>query len=243
MTNFLQPSPALTDLFPCELRDVLAGEKLLAVLTIEDPANAVPLARALIDGGVHVMELAWRTPETVSALEAIRRDVPEMVAGIGTLLSTDQMQAARAAGAAFGVSPGLSTTLLERARALGFPYAPGVMTPSELQVAIEHGCRLVKYFPAESAGGLSHLRGMNAPFAHLRMRYIVLGGLTESNAGGYLQENCVSALGGSWIAPSDLIARKSWDVIAERAKRARRMVDDARPHVNGTPVSPSVKRT
>lgn len=213
------------ELFPERLLASLTAERLLAVFTVTDPDDAPPLARALVRGGIRVMELAWRTDATLEALRAIRSEVPEMLAGIGTLLTVDQMEAVQAAGAAFGVSPGLSTKLLRAARDLGFPYAPGVMTPSELQVALEYGCRTLKFFPAESGGGLKQLRAMNAPFAHLRPRYIVLGGLTEDNAAAYLDEPSVAALGGSWITGGGLIAARDWDGIERRARAARKAVE------------------
>ncbi len=214
--------------FPSELAGELSADGLLAVLTVERVEDAAPLARALVAGGVRVMELALRTPAAWDCLRAIRAEVPEMLAGLGTVLTSDQLREAREAGAAFGVSPGLSHGLLREAREMGFPYAPGVMTPGEVQAAVEHGCRFLKYFPAESAGGLSHLRSMNAPFAHLGLRYIVLGGLTETNASAYLADPSVAVLGGSWIAPAELIARRDWDTIQTRAERARALVDAVR---------------
>jgi 2-dehydro-3-deoxyphosphogluconate aldolase / (4S)-4-hydroxy-2-oxoglutarate aldolase len=214
-------SPPSPTAFAAELENTLCEDSLLAVLTVRNVEDAVPLARSLVEGGVKIMELAWRTPGTLAALEAIRREVPEMIAGVGTLLTVEQLRVAQEAGAAFGVSPGLSVTLLKAAAEIGFSYAPGVMTPSDVQIAVENGSRFLKFFPAESAGGLVHLRSMNAPFAHLGLRYIVLGGLNEENAVRYLEESCVSVLGGSWIAPPDLISRKDWASIRERAKRAR----------------------
>jgi 2-dehydro-3-deoxyphosphogluconate aldolase/(4S)-4-hydroxy-2-oxoglutarate aldolase len=221
------PSPD-TPLLPRELEERLAAEGILAVLTIDEVAAATPLARALVDGGIRAIELAWRTPATLEVLAAIRRDVPELLVGIGTILCPDQLKQAQAGDAAFGVSPGLSPVLLEAARALGFPYAPGVMTPSDVQVAVSHGCRLLKFFPAESSGGLAHLRNIHTPFAHLKPRYIALGGLNENNAAAYLAEPAVAVLGGSWIAPRDLIGKKDWAAIRQRARRARELVDGCR---------------
>ncbi len=202
-------------------------EKLLAVLTIDDPEDAVPVAEALLAGGVRAMELAWRTPGALAALERVVEAVPEMLAGVGTLLAPEQIHAARDAGAAFGVSPGLSVKLLDTARESGFPYAPGIMSPSDLHLAAEYGCTLLKFFPAESSGGLQHLRNINAPFKHLDFRYVVLGGLNETNMPSYLSEPSVSVIGGSWIASPDLIAAGNWEEIRCRAARARQIVDDA----------------
>jgi 2-dehydro-3-deoxyphosphogluconate aldolase/(4S)-4-hydroxy-2-oxoglutarate aldolase len=214
--------------FPQALIERLSEEGLLAVLTIEDPDTAVPLSKALVEGGVRAMELAWRTPATMECLEKITAEVPEMIVGIGTILNKEQLHKARQNGAAFGVSPGYSRQLVSTAFELEFPYAPGVMTPSDIQEAVQQGCQLLKYFPAESAGGIKHLRTMNAPFAHLNLRYIILGGLTEDNADGYLKEPCVSVLGGSWIAPKELIEQRDWNTIRQRASRARQLWENMR---------------
>ncbi len=215
-------------LFPAELENRLAGDALLAVLTLHDESDAVPLARALVEGGITSMELAWRTPASLAALKAIVREVPEMLAGVGTILSREQLEAARDAGAAFGVSPGLSVNLLEAAGEMNFPYAPGIMSPSEIQIATEYGCRFLKFFPAESSGGINHLKNINAPFKHLNLHYIVLGGLSETNLPLYLSEPSVSVIGGSWIAAPDLIRNNDWNAIRDRAASARRIIRKAR---------------
>lgn len=218
-------------LFPESLTRSLTADGLLAVVTVDDEAQAVAMARALVSGGIRTIELAWRTPGALDGVRAIRAEVPEMQVGMGTLLTPDQVVEAQGAGASFGVSPGLTVELLEAARAAGFPYAPGVMSPSEVQLAVAHGCRFLKYFPAESAGGLAHLQSMNAPFAHLGLRYIVLGGLNEDSAGAYLAADCVGVLGGSWIAPAALIRAGRWEEIEERARRARQRVDKLKSRV------------
>ena len=207
-------------LFDQTLADEISAAGVIAVLVVDDAKDAVPLARALLDGGIRVMELTLRTPAAIDALRSIRREVPEMVAGIGTILTVDQMHAAREAGAAFGVSPGCNPRLLAAAREVGFSFGPGIATPTDVEIAIEHGCRLLKFFPAEQLGGLSYLRAMSAPYAHLGVRYIPLGGLTETNAGSYLQDPLISAIGGSWIAPRDLIKANDWANISASARGA-----------------------
>jgi len=223
--NAPAPHPAP---FARSLADALTADGLLAVLTIEQVEDAVALARALVAGGVRAMELTLRTPTALDCLKAIRGEVPEMVAGVGTVLTVDQLRAAQEADATFAVSPGLDPALVRAAAELQFSYAPGVMTPSEVQVAVAHGCRFLKFFPAETAGGLAQLRSMNAPFAHLGLRYIVLGGLTEAHIGSYLAEPTVAVFGGSWIAPADLIRRREWATIEQRARQARANVDAVR---------------
>lgn len=211
------PSP----LFDPALADKIAGAGIVAVLVIDDAGDAVPLARALLEGGVGVMELTLRTPAALDALRHIRREVPEMVTGIGTILNVDQMHAAHEAGAAFGVSPGCNPRLLSAAREAAFSFGPGIATPTDIESAVEHGCRLLKFFPAEQLGGLSYLRAMSAPYAHLGLRYIPLGGLTEANAGTYLGDPLIAAIGGSWIAPRDAIKSNEWELIASNARAAQ----------------------
>ena len=208
-------------LFDQALADKVSAARVVAVLIVDDANDAVPLARALLSGGVDVMELTLRTPAALDALRAIRRDVPEMVAGIGTILNVDQLQAAREAGAAFGVSPGCNPRLLAAAREAGFSFAPGIATPTDIEIAIEHGCRLLKFFPAEQLGGLPYLRAMAAPYAHLGLRYIPLGGLTAANAGSYLSDPLIAAIGGSWIAPREAIKARDWKTIETNARAAR----------------------
>ena len=199
------------------------------MLVFDDAKDAAPVARALLDGGVGVMELTLRTPAALDALAEIRREVPEMVVGIGTILTVEQLHAAQAAGAAFGVSPGCNPRLLAAAREAGFSFGPGVATPTDIEIALEHGCRLLKFFPAEQLGGLPYLRAMAAPYAHLGIRYIPLGGLTESNAGTYLQDPLIAAIGGSWIAPREVIKAKKWDAIRSKARAASRLVEARQP--------------
>lgn len=215
-----------TPLFDPKLADSIAASGVVAVVVIDDAKDAVPLARALLEGGVNVMELTLRTPAALDALVAIRRDTAEMIVGIGTILTVDQLHAARRAGAAFGVSPGCNPRLLAAAREAGFPFAPGVATPSDIEAAIEHGCRLLKYFPAEQLGGLSYLCAIAAPYAHLGLRYMPLGGLTAANAASYLQENLVAAIGGSWIASRDSINVNDWGKISSNARGAKKLAEE-----------------
>jgi 2-dehydro-3-deoxyphosphogluconate aldolase/(4S)-4-hydroxy-2-oxoglutarate aldolase len=206
-----------TPLFETHLADQVSAAGVVAVLVVDDAKDAVPLARALLDGGVKVMELTLRTPAAIEALRAIRHDVPEMIAGIGTILTVEQMYAAREAGAAFGVAPGCNPHVLAAALEEGFPFAPGIATPTDIERSLEYGCRLLKFFPAEQLGGLPYLRAMAAPYAHLGLQYIPLGGLTEANAATYLKDPLISAIGGSWIAPREAIKTNDWAKITASA--------------------------
>lgn len=207
--------------FPQQLVDQLAATGLVAVLTIDDAQHAVPLAQALMEGGVTVMELTLRTPAALDALRAIRREVPDMVAGMGTVLTTHQVIEVREAGAVFGVSPGTNVAVVQAAQSAGLPFAPGIVTPTDVETALDLGCRTLKFFPSEPSGGLPYLRTMAAPYAHLGVRYVPLGGVSPANLRDYLSDDLVLAVGGSWLAPRDLVSRGDWDAIRQRALEAR----------------------
>ncbi|MBU6221232.1 MAG: bifunctional 4-hydroxy-2-oxoglutarate aldolase/2-dehydro-3-deoxy-phosphogluconate aldolase [Planctomycetes bacterium] len=197
---------------------------VVAVLVLDDAASAVPLARALLDGGVDCMELTLRTPAALEALTRIVHDVPEMLAGVGTVLTPAQVREVKAAGGAFAVAPGMNPTIVREAERVGLPFAPGVCTPTEIELALELGCRVLKLFPAEPSGGLAYLRSIAAPYAHLGVQYIPLGGVSAANAESYLREPDVLALGGSWLAPRDLIRRQDWSAVAAIAAEATAIV-------------------
>ena len=201
---------------------------VIAVLVLDRVEDAVPLARALLAGGVDLMELTLRTPVAVEALRRIVGEVPEMLAGMGTVLTPEQVQAVKAAGAAFGVAPGMNPRVVRAAAEAGLPFAPGVVTPTDIEHAVECGCRLLKFFPAETSGGLKHLKYMAAPFAHLNVRFIPLGGLDLTNLEKYLRDPLIQAVGGSWIAPRDLIQQQDWSKIADNARQATQLVQRIR---------------
>ncbi len=202
------------------LRGQLEASPLIAVLVIEDAGDAVPLAQALLRGGVRAMELTLRTHAALDALVRIREGVPGMLAGVGTILTPAQVAEVAERGAAFGVSPGMNPRVVDAAAACGLPFAPGVSTPSEIEAALEKGCRIMKLFPAEPLGGIPYLKSVNAPYAHLGVSYIPLGGLTAANMEAYLACPEVLALGGSWLATKELVRAKDWDAVARNCETA-----------------------
>jgi 2-dehydro-3-deoxyphosphogluconate aldolase/(4S)-4-hydroxy-2-oxoglutarate aldolase len=214
--------------FPTEILERIEQSGVIAVLVVDNVEHGPALAKALLDGGVNAMELTLRTPAAIDALRAIRRDVPDMLAGIGTILTPDQVEQVVDAGAAFGVAPGFNRRVVQRAQTLELPFAPGVATPSEVEAAVELGCRELKFFPAEPSGGTTYLSSMNAPYAHLGLRFIPLGGLNAENMDSYLAHPAVLAIGGSWIAPRKLIQQEDWSAISEKAAQARRVIDRLR---------------
>lgn len=201
---------------------------VVAVLMIDRVEDAVPVARALLDGGVDVMELTLRTEAAMGALKSVKAEVPEMLAGVGTILTPDQVAEVYEAGADFGVAPGMNPRVLQAAQDAGLPFAPGIMTPSDIEAAIEFGCQVLKFFPASSSGGLAHLKNIAAPYQHLGLKYIPLGGINQANMGDYLTNPIIAAIGGSWLASKAFIAEQNWTAITENAKAAIAAVSEAR---------------
>jgi 2-dehydro-3-deoxyphosphogluconate aldolase/(4S)-4-hydroxy-2-oxoglutarate aldolase len=197
--------------------------RVVPVLTVERPEDGETLASALTEGGVTTIELALRTPRALDVIRAMRAAAPGLLLGAGTVLSPDQANAAKAAGADFALSPGLDTKTFHHSVEIGLPFVPGVATASDVQAAVALGCRLLKYFPADPLGGGRGLRILAAPFAHLGVRYLPLGGIDASSASAYLAEPCVAAIGGSWIAPPELIRRQAWETIRQRVAEAVRV--------------------
>ncbi len=208
-----------------ELGKKIAKSGVIAVLVIDREEDAVPLARALLKGGVTAIELTLRTDAAFAALYRIRYEVPEIIAGVGTILTSRQVGQAKDTGAHFGVSPGVNPEVVMHAKLSDLPFGPGIMTPTDIDQSLALGCRLLKYFPAGSAGGLSHLANIAAPYEHLGIRYIPLGGVNPDNLREYLDSPYVAAVGGSWLAPRDLIQENNWDEISRRAEQARRIID------------------
>jgi 2-dehydro-3-deoxyphosphogluconate aldolase/(4S)-4-hydroxy-2-oxoglutarate aldolase len=201
---------------------------IVAVLMIDRVEDAVPVAEALLAGGVDAMELTLRTPAAMGALVEIRRHVPSMLAGIGTILTKDQVQAVVDSGASFGVAPGMNPSIVECALNSGLPFAPGICTPSDIERALEFDRRFLKFFPCEPSGGLKYLDAIAAPYAHLGLKYVPLGGVTQENCATYLKHPFVGALGGSWLAPKKLIEAKDWSAIQENARLAISARDQVR---------------
>jgi 2-dehydro-3-deoxyphosphogluconate aldolase/(4S)-4-hydroxy-2-oxoglutarate aldolase len=201
---------------------------VIAVLVIDDTENAVPLAKALLRGGITSIELTLRTPAAFNALAMIKAEVPEINAGLGTVLTSEQVRLAREMDAAFGVSPGYNRKTGEAATSCSFPFIPGVSTASEIESAYSDGFKTLKLFPAESLGGLAYLKNVNAPYAHLGIRYIPLGGVSVGNLKAYLENEAVLAVGGSWLAPRDMINAKNWDQISRNCAEASKIVRETR---------------
>jgi 2-dehydro-3-deoxyphosphogluconate aldolase/(4S)-4-hydroxy-2-oxoglutarate aldolase len=210
----IQPAPD-----PAAVDDVLAAAPVMAVVTIERAADAVPLAQALMAGGLPLIEVTLRTAAALEAVRAIRAAVPAMRVGVGTVLSAGDLNAAIAAGASFAVSPGATASLLKAAAEGPIPFLPGTATASEVMAGLELGFTRFKFFPAEQVGGAAALKSLAGPLA--RVRFCPTGGITPALAPTYLSLPNVACVGGSWVAPNDLIATGNWAEITARAAAAR----------------------
>ena len=190
---------------------------VVPVVEVDDPERAVPLARTLAEAGLPVLEVTFRTAAAREAVAAIAAEVPEVLLGAGTLLSAEMVADAAAAGAAFGVSPGVSASVLRAADEAGLPFVPGAVTPSEVIACWEAGARHLKFFPAGAYGGASTLAALAGPFAWTGVRFMPTGGVSTANAAQYLAMPSVFAVGGTWIAPREDVVAGRWDRIRERA--------------------------
>jgi 2-dehydro-3-deoxyphosphogluconate aldolase/(4S)-4-hydroxy-2-oxoglutarate aldolase len=182
------------------IRTILNAARVLPVLTIEDTASAVPLAKAFVESGVRMLEVTMRTNVALDAVREIRARVPEAIVGAGTILTPNDVRKAMDAGAAFGVSPGTTAELLRAVRNEGWPFLPGVMTPSEIIRGLDYGFDTFKLFPAEVAGGVDYLRSLAGPFPHVK--FCPTGGITPELAEEYLALDNVISVGGSWLKPT-----------------------------------------
>jgi 2-dehydro-3-deoxyphosphogluconate aldolase/(4S)-4-hydroxy-2-oxoglutarate aldolase len=198
---------------------VMQDAPVIPVIVLHDVAHAVPMARALVAGGIRMLEVTLRTPQALASMEAIARDVPEAVLGAGTVRSQADAQAAVNAGARFAVSPGYTSALGQACRALGLPLLPGVATGSEIMQAQADGYQQLKFFPAVQAGGLAMLKAWSGPF--FDVDFCPTGGLTPENAPQFLALPNVRCVGGSWLVPADALAAGDWARITALAAQAK----------------------
>jgi 2-dehydro-3-deoxyphosphogluconate aldolase/(4S)-4-hydroxy-2-oxoglutarate aldolase len=200
------------------IREILGMAPVIPVLTLSDLNHAVPLARALVAGGLNVLEITLRTPVALGCIEAIRKAIPDAIVGVGTLTRAVDFAAADRAGAQFGVSPGLIPELAGAARGARFPLLPGVMTPTEVIAARLAGFNVLKLYPAHQAGGVGMLRALAAPFPDVL--FCPTGGITHASAPDYLTLPNVVSVGGSWMAPQPMIDAGDWQGIEALARDA-----------------------
>lgn len=185
-----------------EIYNRIGKAAIIPVIKLERVEEAVPLARSLLAGGIPVAEVTFRTSAAAEGIAAIRREVPQMLVGAGTVLTTDQANVAIQAGAQFVVSPGSNGKIIDRVLAAGVAMIPGVATPSEIEAAIERGLNVLKFFPAEALGGIAMLKSLSGPYSQIK--FVPTGGISANNMKDYLHQKNVLAVGGSWMIQSDL---------------------------------------
>ena len=208
----------MSEATPSAIQRIMALSPVIPVITIHDVDHAAPLAEALFAGGLRVLEVTLRTPAGLAAIERMRRAVPDAIVGVGTLTDPSQFVSADSAGAQFGVSPGLTPTLIEAAQGVRWPLLPGVMTPSELIAARNRGYSACKLFPAQQAGGLAMLKALHAVFPDVV--FCPTGGITRQSAPDFLALPNVRCVGGSWLVPDDALRAGDWSRIESLARDA-----------------------
>lgn len=201
-----------------EPAEVFAQGPVVPVMVIKDLAHAVPLARALVAGGLRVLEITLRTPVAVEAIREIARSVPEAVVGAGTVTTAEDLAAVSEAGAVFAISPGLTPELLDAANQGDIGLIPGIATVSELMAGLQRGYDHFKFFPAEAAGGIPMLKAIGGPFS--KVVFCPTGGISMGNYRDYLALSNVACVGGSWVAPAEAVARGDWGLISQLARDA-----------------------
>ena len=198
--------------------EVLNAGPVIPVIVLEEIEHAVPLANALLKGGIKVLEITLRSEVAVEAIARVSREIPEAVVGAGTVTSAGDLQSVADAGAVFAISPGLTPTLLDAANLGPITLIPGISTASELMFGMEKGYRAFKFFPAGAAGGVRMLKSIGGPFPNIT--FCPTGGVSADNFQEYLALDNVACVGGSWVVPSRLIRQQAWDAITERARQA-----------------------
>ncbi len=201
---------------------------IMPVIVINDEECAVPLAEALLEGGLNWIEITLRTEAALGSIERIAKAVPEMRVGAGTVVTEELAQKAIDAGSTFGLAPGFSRKILRVFKTNDVPFIPGICTPTEITIAMEHGYTKLKFFPAEPAGGANYLKAANAPYKSYGMQYCPTGGLNINNMADYLALPEVFTIGGSWLATAGQIANKQWQTITDQTKAALAKAQEVR---------------
>jgi 2-dehydro-3-deoxyphosphogluconate aldolase / (4S)-4-hydroxy-2-oxoglutarate aldolase len=215
-----------------ELQDLLQEIGLIPVIAIDHVRDAIGLADALLEGGIPVAEITFRTEAAAEVIASLHERRPELLVGAGTVFDATHLSIAQAAGAKFALSPGLDPLLIQEAQRIGIPYFPGGMTPTDFQAGSKFGVMTFKFFPAAAAGGIPLLRAIMAPFSHLGVRVIPTGGVTAENLAHWLSEPAVLAVGATAIASREAIVTRDWAGIRARAKEAAATVLSIRSSIS-----------
>jgi 2-dehydro-3-deoxyphosphogluconate aldolase/(4S)-4-hydroxy-2-oxoglutarate aldolase len=203
--------------------DIINRHRIVPVIAIEKAEWALPLADALIAGGLPIVEITFRTAAAATVIKTMREARPDLLVGAGTVLTPDNLKAAFDAGAAFALAPGCNPTIVNLAAKIGLPFFPGVATPSEVEQALELGCQTLKFFPAQQLGGVAMLNALAGPYRHTGVKFIPTGGVTPANLPEYLGCNVVAAVGGTWLAKPEDFAAGKWADITQRCRDAMKV--------------------
>lgn len=211
-----------------EIFNRVAQLGVVPVIAIENVEAAIPLADALIAGGLPVVEVTFRTAAAAEVIRKMAKERPQLIVGAGTVLTAANLEAAKSSGAAFAVAPGLNPQTVKQAQAMGLPFVPGVATPSDIEAGLSLGCKLLKFFPAEANGGVGMIEALSAPYKHTGVRFMPTGGVSTTNLENYLRIDTVAAVGGTWIAKKEDLAEGKWDDVSQRCRAALEIVAKAR---------------
>jgi 2-dehydro-3-deoxyphosphogluconate aldolase/(4S)-4-hydroxy-2-oxoglutarate aldolase len=206
----------------------MAGYGVVPVVAIDSVDAATAMGDALIEGGLPIAEITFRTAAAAEVIGTLARERRDLLVGAGTVLSIENLEAAKACGARFGVAPGLNPDVVTRARQIGLPFVPGVATPSEIERALSLGCRLLKFFPSEALGGIAMIKALAGPYRHTGLRLVPTGGVNAGNLDSYLSLDVVAAVGGTWIATRDALASGDWHGIRDRCRAVGALVERLR---------------
>jgi 2-dehydro-3-deoxyphosphogluconate aldolase/(4S)-4-hydroxy-2-oxoglutarate aldolase len=197
-----------------------SGKRIVPVIVLDHEEQAEPLAEALLRAGLDIMEITFRTAAAEASIRRIAQRFPEILVGAGTVLGADQLKRAVDAGAAYALAPGLNEAVVKAAEACGILMFPGVMTPSEVERALSLNCRILKFFPAETAGGVNMIKALEGPYGHTGVKFLPTGGIGLANMRAYLERPSVAAIGGSWIVEKKMIAAREWGTIEQLTRDA-----------------------
>jgi 2-dehydro-3-deoxyphosphogluconate aldolase/(4S)-4-hydroxy-2-oxoglutarate aldolase len=206
--------------------DKLAAYGVIPVIAIESVDHALPLADALIEGGLPVAEITFRTDAAADVISLLADKRPELILGAGTVLTSENVQKAKDCGATFAVAPGLNPDVVKKAQEIGLPFVPGINNPTDIEIALSIGCKTLKFFPAEASGGIKYLNAISAPYKHTGVKFIPTGGVNENNLCDYLELPVILACGGTWIAKNYDMVAGNFDQIVSRCKNVAKLVSD-----------------
>jgi 2-dehydro-3-deoxyphosphogluconate aldolase/(4S)-4-hydroxy-2-oxoglutarate aldolase len=200
-----------------ELMEQLRSIAVVPVIAIESAQDALPMADALVSGGLPIAEITFRTAAAAEVIRKLKKERPTLMLGAGTILTADQLVQAKECGAVFGVTPGFNPQVVKKSVDVKFPLFPGVLTPSEIEQGLSFGLKVLKFFPSEASGGVNMLKAVSGPYGHLGIKFVPTGGVNLKNLGDYLALSQVIAVGGTWIATKEAISAKKWGDIEKNA--------------------------